>query len=322
MKSSKNWLIIVIVIAVLLCAVASYVNRPLPAYIDTPSQSQTETPEIDLPELATYEDDHVLFEYPQAWRKTVKSGNTTFLNTDGTYLMFQQTSYQPQINSVTDASLQNELAAAGKQPLYFERLTTSSFLLSYQTDRIVSWEYVTWDLEHECRLIFAYNEDETEKYQNLIPAIFGSFQWEQQAPIPNSLYLVYNAFGNFEFAVPAGWTSGVSSEAFCATNMETGSVFCVTVSETDLTTLRETSQIQYAQAAQSRSNLYIKNYGAADKQITAESLYTLQGSQMLFYHVMALQDGYLYEFMLDAPISIGEADYNTFLDCMPYFRTF
>ena len=39
-------------------------------------------------------------------------------------------------------------------------------------------------------------------YQALMIEVLSSFQWERQAPVPENLYLSYNTFGNFEFAVP------------------------------------------------------------------------------------------------------------------------
>ena len=41
---------------------------------------------------------------------------------------------------------------------------------------------------------------------------------------------------------------------------------------------------------------------------------------MLFYHFISLEDGYLYELMLDTPLSKGEEDYQLFKECVKYFR--
>ena len=81
-KSSKNWIIATLLLAVLLCAVASYVNRPLPAYIDQPSE-QEEISEVELPwNLIVYEGENYSFQYPSEWTETVKNGNLTFFNKD------------------------------------------------------------------------------------------------------------------------------------------------------------------------------------------------------------------------------------------------
>lgn len=323
-KSSKNWIIATLLLAVLLCAVASYVNRPLPAYIDQPSE-QEEISEVELPwNLIVYEGENYSFQYPSEWTETVKNGNLTFFNNDGSYLMFQQSTYQPQINSVTADSIQNEVAAAGMQPLSYERLSNCSFLFSYQNNGATTWEYVCWDRELECRVILSYPaKDNGDEYQTLVMEVLSSFQWERQAPVSEKLYLTYNAFGNFEFAVPAGWTTSISNGSFYAANTETGSRYCVTVSQTELTTLTEISQIQYVQnTAQTRSNLYIKSFGASSSQITAESIYSHQGEQMLLYHFISLENGYLYELLLDTPISKGKEDYQLFEECIKYFRVF
>ena len=322
LKSSKSWLAITAVLVVLLCSVASYINTALPAYIDSPSDSSSEDAKPELPEMSQYLADDVTFDYPAAWTQTQKGTNPMFLDSDGTYLLLQKSAYRPQINAVTEASVSNELAASNFIPLYYERLSSSSFLLSYCTDSIITWEYVIWDRELEYRLIFSTGKEQTAAVKALISHVFDSFHWEQTLPIQED-YLVYHSFGNFEFAVPVEWTSGMSSEAFSATHMETGAVYSVTVSETSLTSLQRISQLQYVQeAAKSRSNLYIKSYGAGASQITAESVYSLDGAQMIFYHAMSLYNGYLYEFMLDVPTSSGSADYQLVMECLKYFRTF
>ena len=324
LKSSKSWIVAALLLSVLLCAVASYVNKPLPAYIDQPSE-QEEMSEPELPwDVATYEGEGFSFQYPMEWTETIKDGNLAFFNSDGSYLMFQQTKYQPQINAVTDASIQNEITAAGMQFLSYERLSNCSFLFSYQNSNVITWEYVIWDRENECRLIISYPvSDNNDIYQALSVDVFSSFQWERQSPVPENLYLVYNAFGDFEFAVPSAWSTSISDESFQAENPDTGSRYRVTVSQASVASLQDISQVQYTQAAaQSRSNLYIRSYGASPSKITAESIYSLQGEQILLYHLMSLENGYLYEFTLDMPLSVIEDDYATFMECIKYFRTF
>lgn len=323
LKSSTSWLAITAVLVVLLCSIASYVNTALPAYIDSPPASSSEDDSPELPEMEQYMADGVTFEYPSAWTQAQKGANPMFLDNDGTYLLLQKSAYRPQINAVTETSVSNELAASDCVPLYYEKLSSSSFLLSYCSDSITTWEYVIWDREQEYRLVFSTGKERTTALEELISHIFDSFQWEQTLPIPENMYLVYNSFGNFEFAAPTEWTSGISSEAFSAAHMETGAAYSVTVTETSLTSLQDISQLQYVQeAAKSRSNLYIKSYGAGVSQVTAESIYTLDGVQMVFYHVMSLHNGYLYEFMLDTPVSSGGADYQLITECLKYFRTF
>lgn len=63
-KSSKSWVFAALLLTILLCAAASYVNRPLPAYIDQPSE-QEEISEVELPwELSIYEGENYSFQYP------------------------------------------------------------------------------------------------------------------------------------------------------------------------------------------------------------------------------------------------------------------
>lgn len=322
-RRSKKWVIAALLLAIMLSAVAAYVNKPLPAYIDQPVEETSEQADL-LWELAVYKNESISFPYPSDWKKVIKDGNLTFFNLDGSYLMFQKTEYRPQINEATEISIQNEIVASGMTPLSFEKLSTSSFQFSYAADKIITWEYVVWDREYECRMILSYPlGDKEEQYQMLSGEIIKSFQWEQSAPIPKELYLIYNTFGNYEFAVPFNWTTQVSNDTFFAINENTGSVFQATVSQTELISLQEISEIQYGQfASQNRSNLYIRSYGASATKITAESIYSNQDDQMLFYHLMTLEDGYLYEFILDTPLSKGEEDYRLFTECIKLFRTF
>lgn len=142
LKSSKSWLIITAVLVVLLCSIASYVNTALPAYIDSPSPSSSEDTKPELPEMSQYLADGVTFEYPAAWTQAQKGANPMFLDSDGTYLLLQKSAYRPQINAVTEASVSNELAVSNFIPLYYEKLSSSSFLLSYCSDSIITWEFI------------------------------------------------------------------------------------------------------------------------------------------------------------------------------------
>ena len=321
MKSEKNWLIVTAVIVLLLCSIASYINRPLPAYIDTPKDTADEN-KSSIPEMSIYETDSLSFPYPASWRQILKSGNVTFLSSDGSYLMLQESTYNAQINNATESSVQQELAASGLTFIYFEKLTTSSFLLSYQEGTIYTWEYVMWDLDSEYRLILSY--EDPSSYEELALYIFESFHWDKIRPIPENLFLVYSIYGNFEFAIPSGWTTQTSGASFNASNMQTGSQLSVTASQTDLPSLSGITQIQYAEkVSQLYPGLMLKSYGAADEQVTAEAVYNSQaGEQTLFYHIMYLKNGFLYEFLLNTPYSAGSDDYDNFMDCIQYFRCF
>lgn len=327
-KISKNWVIIILILATLLSAIATYMHQtPLPAYIDVQNDESHKEPENELPELDTYinSDLEISFDFPLSWQQVIKDGNITYIAPDGTYLMFQKSSYHPQLNNATELSVQNDLLASGLELLSFDRLTTSSILLFYQGKNICSYEYVIWDRQSELRLIFSYDEETNTDYQALIKHIFDSLHWIQQDPIPEDLLLIYNEVGNFEFAVPVDWNiNSTSTEAFSARNSTTGAILTITVAETDLVTLQDITQIQYStEAIQSRGSLFIRQYAATDKQITAESVYSQQGEQMFLYHIISLgNNGYQYEFLLDAPLSTGESDYQIIQNCLKFFRIF
>ena len=128
----------------------------------------------------------------------------------------------------------------------------------------------------------------------------------------------------FEFAITSGWTTQTSGASFNASNTQTGSQLSVTASQTDLPSLSGITQIQYAEkVSQLYPGLMLKSYGAADEQVTAEAVYNSQaGEQTLFYHIMYLKNGFLYEFLLNTPYSAGSDDYDNFMDCIQYFRCF
>lgn len=324
----KNWIMIVLVIAVIICAIAVYMNqKQLPAYIDEyPVENSSSIPETNLPTMETYTDNQtkISFDRPSSWRQITMDGNITFIDTDGTYLMLQISEYRPTINMATESSVLNELTATGNQPLSFTSLSTSAFSFSYQTGSILTFEYVTWDLNNECRLIFSTEAGKAETMSSFISHIYNSFQWDKSSPIPEDVRVFYNGFGSFEFAYPAAWESKVSNEAFSAINKDTGSLFCVTVSKSNKQSLSGLSELQYVQmVSQSRSNLFIKRYTASDIQITAESIYsTNQGIPAVFYHVILLEDGFQYEFLLDTPVDTGEEDYLAIQECLKFFRVF
>lgn len=323
----RNWLVIVLVVAVLICAIAVYINQgQLPAYIDAPSETSSPSAEVSLPEFETYTFDQleISFQKPALWQQIIMNGNVAFIDTDGTYLMLQLREYQPEINIATEDSIANELAASGKQLLYFKQLSTSAFAFSYQSESVMTYEYVTWDLKNECRVIISTETENAESMLPLVNYVYDSFKWNKDSPIPDTIRLAYNNLGAFEFAYPASWEYGTSSEAFSARNPDSNSVFCVTVSQSNKESLAGITELQYAQGtSQSRPNLFMKRYAASDRQITAESVYSsTQGEQVLFYHVIILENGFQYEFLLDTPVATGETDYNAIQECLKYFRTF
>ena len=190
--------------------------------------------------------------------------------------MLQLREYQPEINIATEDSIANELAASGKQLLYFKQLSTSAFAFSYQSESVMTYEYVAWDLKNECRVIISTETENAESMLPLVNYVYDSFKWDKDSPIPGTIRLAYNNFGAFEFAYPASWEYGTSSEAFSARNPDSNSVFCVTVSQSNKESLAGITELQYAQETlQARPNLFMKRYAASDRQITAESVYSL-----------------------------------------------
>ena len=254
MKSEKNWLIVTAVIVLLLCSIASYINRPLPAYIDTPKDTADEN-KSSIPEMSIYETDSLSFPYPASWRQILKSGNVTFLSSDGSYLMLQESTYNAQINNATESSVQQELAASGLTFIYFEKLTTSSFLLSYQEGTIYTWEYVMWDLDSEYRLILSY--EDPSSYEELALYIFESFHWDKIHPIPENLFLVYSVYGNFEFAIPSGWTTNLWSIIQCLEHANWFSTICHSITD--------------------RSSVVVRNY---TNPVRGKSLSALSGTHV------------------------------------------
>lgn len=324
-NNKKNWLTIVIIITVLITAIAVYMNQaPLPAYIDeAPSPSPTTKPE--LPELVEYREEahQISIQVPKAWSQIIKNGNKTFIDTDGSFLSLQISNYNPQINMVTEQSINNESLAAGGHCILFNKLTTSSYLVIYQMGEVITSEYVVWDRGTEIRLIFSTSDDLYGQYTDLISYICETMKWKPSDIISKSIYLYYNDFGSFEFGVPAGWDAGISGESFAAVSPQTGSVYTVSVGQTDRTSLKELSQIQYSQEMGStHTNYFLKSFVSSETQITAESVYNLNDAQMVLYHIIMISDGYQFSFTLDAPADGGSNDFQIIQDCLKYFRKF
>ena len=225
---------------------------------------------------------------------------------------------------VTEESISNETLAAGGRCILFNKLTTSSYLVIYQIGEIMTSEYVLWDRETECRLIFSTTEELYDQYTDVLSYICENMRWEPSSAIPESIYLYYNGYGSFEFAVPAGWDAGISGEAFAAVNPQTGSVYTgLRCTRQTGTSLKELSQIQYAQEMGStHTNYFLKSFVASETQITAESVYNLNDAQMVLYHIIIISGGYQYSFALDAPADGGSNDFQMIQECLKYFRLF
>lgn len=321
-----KWLSVVIVLAILIGAVAVYFNQgPLPAYIDDSSpESSSLLPAEPLPEMSTFQEEESGFsvEVPTEWQKIIKGGYPTFVASDGTYLAVKVEEYDPRLNMVTQESITNEITAAGGRCLSFQSPSTSSYLAAYQMEQVVTCEYVRWSLKTSCRLVFSTAAQNFEQYQDLVDYIIQTASWTPEEVIPTEMYLYYNAYGSFEFGVPAAWNAGLVNDTFSCTDPETGAVYTVSVS-TIQTSLQEISQLQYTQLmGNNRANLYLKNFVQDGQQLTAESVYSTGGAQMLFYHSIIEQGPYQYSFCLDVPSAAFQAPLAAFQECLRYVRIF
>lgn len=323
MTKQKSWLTVVIVLTVLLSLVAIYMNQgPLPAYIDSPS-SEAVSSAPPLPDLELYQNDELAlsFSVPAAWQKIQDGNAILFVSGDGTRLSLESTEYHPQSNMVTQQGLCNEIAASGGQCLFFQKNGNSSYLLFYQKDDVLTAEYVLWDRTHECRICFSCRTNEYEDYQPLIQTVFDSCKWNSEDAIPAPLVLYYEPVKNFEFGVPAAWSSGITNGSFISRS-PSGSIFSVTISE-DIRSPESISQIQYAQEMSStHMDFYVKNYITSESQITAEAVYSQDGVQMFLYQYILFRSEYRYTFSLSHPVGADSSDVALFRQCLQLIRFF
>jgi hypothetical protein len=304
-KKPTNWLVIAITISALVALIVLMYAQAntMPAFI--PSQLEYEDAEpLQVQPLVQYIDEStgIMMAVPEGWRQATIRGNTSFVHENGTLIQLQISEYAPQINMMNADNTQWEVESNGGRFHDYVQLNNSSVVYSFNINGVETIQYYTWDRAAIVGLNFAVHEELYEHYFSTFMRIIDTLKWEKQHPIPDDFIMLYNEFGNFEFGVPATWSTALTEEGiFLATQPETGAVMYVNVVIND-TSYEGVSQIEYTNfIGHGRGGFILREYYNDARSIYAEATYTSGGRQYVFLQHMISNGMYHYTFTLETP---------------------
>lgn len=261
--------------------------------------------------LYAREDINFQMQIPEGWQEVTKDGYDTFIHSaSASSIQIQVLNYYPMVNNASLESLSETYAANGFQVTEFDFMTTASYYVLYQsqgmsgvTDYI---EYVYWDRQHVVKVIVTVNDANYTKLEAEILQSLDSIQWEREDPVPDDLYLNYQPYGDFEFAVPNGWVVGSTDEAFYAYDESLNAVLTVNVLE-DSSSIADISQLDYANfLTNNKANFALTGFEQGDNSIYGEATYMSDNVQMGLMQYYYANGTYHYIVTYEFPTEYGE----------------
>ena len=217
-------------------------NQTLTGYVDDSNNiiatiEPYSTPDI-LPDMQVYTDNTIglTMRTPNGWSKVIKDGNPTFIEPDtAAYIQIIKSNYIPGLNSMTEEVIQSDLAAIGGNFISFTQEGNIGYTILYQVyENNVLYNCVEVnriDLYNVVRIVINAPAEVYNQLSNQISAVVDSISWNPPNPIPSDFILVYNTFGNFEFAVPMAWNRAIENGEYVAKDTVSGAEMHVSVSE-------------------------------------------------------------------------------------------
>ena len=321
-------LIVVAIAAALFINLFSSTNANLPSYQAGTEVEPTVTPEEDEAkptfETSVYKNNEYGFSMPvpAEWAFVVKNGADSFVAPNGSILSFNISEYDPTLNSITQESVANDVAALQGLLGGFVWISTTSYAVIYELGTIDYFEYVTWDLNTLVRITGASPATAYAEYSNQITALFDQFQWEKQNPVPENFFMYYSDYGNFEFPVPIDWTYGIEDGYFVAVSPDGRTNFRVTVNNTT-SDFSGITQLDYVNImGEGKSGYMLSEYSNSGTVIGSSATFMNNGVQYIELHQMLASGQFQYELLFQSPADTYETVYQTYLQVSNYFRVF
>jgi len=313
-KKPVNWIVIAVVVSTLIALIWVFVSQSntLPAFIASPLEYEDPEP-LNVHSLVPYIDEHfgIVMQVPEGWRQAMIRGNTSFVHENGTVIQLQISDYSPHINMMNGNGVSWDITSSGGMFYDYVQLNNSAAVYSYNLNGVETIQYLTWDRGLIVGLNFAVDQEFYEYYFGTFMHILDTFQWEKQNPIPEDFVMLYNEFGNFEFGIPAGWSTAITDEGvFLATHPDSGAVMYINVELND-TNFDGVSQIEYSNfIGHGRGGFILREYYNDTRSIFAEAIYTAGGRNFIFSQHLISNGMFHYIFTLEAPEEfLAEARY-------------
>lgn len=327
-----GWVLLIVLIVAVTVVALLFSPQPLPGYVDTSSgEPSSGTSSQITVDASVYRDETLGFsmEVPVGWNRVTKDGRATFIHApSAASFQFQIFPYDPAVNMVTEESFREELGRAGLQFISFSKVSSSSYLDVYlkpgseEGNGTVFIEISSWDRQNLVRVVGTLEEEYFDRMKDTAVYCLDSFRWEKKDPIPETVFLYYSAFGNFEFGVPAGWASGFAGNSFVAQNSETGAVMTVGAEDAP-TSLSGISQLQYTDAlSRGRSGFLLKTYQQQEGMLYGEAVFQSGNVQYVLLQYVIERGGFWYTLSYECPAAADASVADIFRQCTALFRTF
>lgn len=264
---------------------------------------------------------------PEGWQRITKDGYDTFVHSaSASSIQVQVLGYYPMVNNTTSESMSETCASRGFKLTEFETLAGNSYCAIYQsqglsgiTDYI---EYVVWDRSHVVKLVVTVNDEYYDRLQDEIWSCIDSLSWEYESPIPENCYLYYQSYGDFEHAVPNGWVTGSTEDAFYAYDDATDAVLTINVLE-DPSYISDISQLDYAGfLSNGKSNFALTKFEQSENSIYGEATYMSGDVQMGLMQSYLANGTYHYIVTYEFPLDYADQYLQQFQKALQATRVF
>lgn len=308
-------------------------NQTLTGYVDDSNNiiatiEPYSTPDI-LPDMQVYTDNTIglAMRTPNGWSKVIKDGNPTFIEPDtAAYIQIIKSNYIPGLNSMTEEVIQSDLAAIGGNFISFTQEGNIGYTILYQVyENNVLYNCVEVnriDLYNVVRIVINAPAEVYNQLSNQISAVVDSISWNPPNPIPSDFILVYNTFGNFEFAVPMAWNRAIENGEYVAKDTVSGAEMHVSVSESNATyeNVNQGNMAEYL--AGGKEGFAIKQFTANNNLIYCVSSYMVNGFQVYRVDYLLATGYYEYAMCFICPADLFQSISPMFDTAFSLFRTF
>lgn len=280
-------------------------------------------------ESFTIADDNAGFslKIPNEWQKIDKNGYSNYIHSpSATSVGIEVLDYDPLINSDNETSLSTEITNNGYGFVSFQKKTTSSYEVIYQSSKDGLYDYideVLWSRNNIVKLHFIVNDEYFNKMSPYLDSIYNSFKWNDDVKIINeNVDVIYFENGDFEFGVPLDWSLGSENNVVYSSNEDGTASMKLEVTENG-SSLADVSGYDVTNILQpSRSNGFmLQSIQSEQTKVTATASYfNADGINMVNKTYIYTNGVFQYNFQFD--YVSGTLD-DTFTDeLMSYYREF
>lgn len=309
-------------------------DQPLNGYVEgkqniiiTTAAPATKPPRDPDMQMFTDASIGLSLQVPLNWNRVIRSGNIMFVDGDtAAYVEVDTGQYRKGLAGITESTVQTDVEAAGGAYVSYSKEGNSGYTAMYQMlgDGVI-YDYIEinrYDLDRTVRITICVPDDAYRSLQKKINKIRDSIYWEPPNPIPEDFLLVYNEFGDFEFAVPVQWERGIYQGEYVARDPLTGSEMHVSVGLSDRT-YENVNQAVYAEyMAEGKEGFAMRQFSSNANLIYSVSSYIINGFQTYRVDYLVATGVYEYGISFLCPVDCYTDVAGMFETAFSLFRTF